>query len=163
MALAAIGWLFTLGVLAHNAEEARFLPAWSERAGNWPVLVRAQAFRFASVALSALFVLVTLVASVSGAGSVGGYLMAGYVLAMVLNALVPHLVVSVFLRRYMPGTATALLLNLPLGAWYLQRAIANGAVRIQVFGWAGPLVVAALLALLPLLLALGERVRPASI
>jgi hypothetical protein len=160
MSLAAIGWLFTLGVLAHNTEEALRLPAWSEQVGKWYPPVGARAFRFAAIALSVLFVLNTATASFSEAGGIAAYLMAGYVLAMVLNAFVPHVLVTVLTRKYMPGTATAILLNLPLGSLYLQKALSEEHISLRVFYWAGPLVVLSILALLPVLLALGRRLHP---
>jgi Protein of unknown function with HXXEE motif len=160
MSLAVIGWLFTLGVLAHNTEEALHLPAWSAHASNWYPSVGERAFRFAAIALSVLFVLTTATASFSQAGSVAAYLMAGYVLAMVLNVLMPHVLVTVLTRKYMPGTATAILLNLPLGLLYLQKVLSENHIQLHVFYWAGPLVVLSILALLPALLALGRKLYP---
>jgi len=162
MSLTALGWLFTLGVLVHNAEEAWRFPAWSARAGRWQVPVAAPVFRFAALVLSGLFVAITLAASFSAAGGVAAYLMAGYALAMVLNVFLPHVLVTVVTRQYMPGTATALLLNLPLGSLYLRQAWSERRVEPHVFGWAGPLVVLAILAVMPLLFALGRRLRPVS-
>ena len=107
MSLVAIGWLFTFGVLAHNTEEALHLPAWSAHAGKWHARVDAAEFRFAVAALSVLLVVVAAAASLASAGSVSAYLMAGYVLAMVLNVLMPHVLVTVVMRKYMPGTARA--------------------------------------------------------
>lgn len=162
MPLALLGWLFTLGALAHNAEEARWLPAWSARAGKWHAPVDARAFRLAASLLSALFVAVTAAAAWTTAGSLAAYLMAGYVLAMVLNVLVPHVLASVAMRRCMPGTATALAFNLPLGLLYLHRALDEHAIAWPTFRWAGPLVVLGLLALLPMLFALARRLRHAA-
>jgi hypothetical protein len=162
MSLTTLGWLFTLGVLAHNAEEAWQLPAWSAQAGKWYAPVSAPVFRFAVGVLSGCFVLIAATASFSPAGSIGAYLMAGYVLAMLLNVFMPHVLASVVMRRYMPGTATALLLNLPLGLFYLRRAWSERYIEPHVFGWAGPLVVFGLLAAIPMLFALGRRVRAAS-
>lgn len=163
MSLTAIGWLFTLGVLAHNVEEARFLPAWSSRAGRFYKPVAPPVFRCAVMLLSAVFVVITTWASLSSPGSVALYIMAGYVLAMVLNVLAPHVLASVFMRRYMPGTATAVLLNLPLGVWYLHRAVAEQSIELSAFYWAGPLVVLTIVALLPGLFALGRRLHPAAV
>ena len=157
MSLAIIGWLFTAGVLVHNAEEAWRLPAWSLSAGRWHPPVGPRAFRFAVAVLSVLLVLFALMASFSEAGSIGAYLMAGYVLAMVLNVFFPHVLATVVLRRYMPGTATALIFNLPLGLWYLNRALAEDRIAGSVFVWAGPAVTAGILALIPVLFFLGRR------
>jgi len=158
MPLAALAWLFTVGVLLHNLEEALWLPAWSTRAGRWYRPVAAPVFRFAAAVLSLAFLVLTLAAGWSPPGSVAAYLMAGYVLAMVLNVVAPHVLATIALRRYMPGTATAVLLNLPLGLLYLRQALAERFVELQVFRWAGPLVVVGLLAALPTLFALARAV-----
>ena len=162
MSSIALGWLFTLGVLVHNFEEALYLPAWSSSAGRWYRPVREREFRFAVGLFSALVLVLTAAASVSPACSLGTYLMAGYVLAMVLNAFVPHLFATVLMRRYMSGTATAILLNLPLGWLYLRQVFVGHRIDPRVFFWAGPLTVLAFLALIPGLFALGRRVYPVS-
>ena len=88
--------------------------------------------------------------------------MAGYVLAMVLNVFAPHLLATVLRGRYMPGTATAVLLNLPLGWLYLRQALLEHRIDLRVFSWAGPLTVLAILALISVLFALGRRVSSTS-
>ena len=97
--LAFLASLFTVGALLHNAEEALYLPAWSEHAGQ---------------------------------------------------------------RKYMPGTATALLLNLPLGLLYLHKALDARFIEMRTFSWAGPTVAIGLLLLMPLLFALGRRFQAVS-
>ena len=162
MSLAVLGWLFTCGVLAHNAEEALYFPAWSERAGWFYKPISAPIFRRAAGLLSVLFVLVTAASSLSQPASIAAYLMAGYVLAMVLNVFMPHVSVSLLTGRYMPGTATAVLFNLPLGLLYLTRALAAQHVKFPTFYWAGPAVVLVMLALLPSLFAIGRKLHPAT-
>lgn len=156
MSLTLIGWLFTCGALAHNAEEARYLPAWSQRAGRFRRPVSAPVFHRAAVLLSLLFLAITAAASLAPPRGLAAYLMAGYALAMVLNALLPHAAVSVLTRSPMPGLATGVLLNMPLGTWYLVRALRERQVTLPTFYWAGPAVVLALLLLLPALLAAGR-------
>lgn len=160
MSLTAIGCLFTFGVLAHNTAEALHLPAWSVHAGKLHARVDAAEFRFAIAALSVLLVAVTAAASLAGAGSVSAYLMAGYVLAMVLNVLMPHVLATVVMRKYMPGTATALLLNLPLGVLYLRQALTEQNIQPGVFAWSGPLIVFFIVASIPALFALGRKLYP---
>jgi len=133
MSLEALRWIFVLGVLIHNAEEARLLPAWSGTAGRWHPRV-----------------------SATEPGSTAAYIMAGYVLAMMINALMPHLLATLFARRYMPGTATGLLLNLPLGAAYTYKALSTGNIEWSVFAWSGPLTAAVLLLLVPILIFVGR-------
>lgn len=103
MSLTLIGWLFTVGVLVHNIEEALRLPAWSLHAGKWHAPVGPREFLFALSILSALLIIFSLASSFSADGSVSAYLMAGYVLAMVLNVFIPHVLATVFMGRYMPG------------------------------------------------------------
>ena len=160
--LALLAPLFTLGALLHNFEEALYLPAWSEHAGRWYRPVAAPVFRVAVAALSVAFVLITMFGMLARADGVAAYLMAGYVLAMLLNVVVPHVLVSVFQCKYMPGTATALLLNLPLGLLYLHEALDARFIEMSTFFWAGPTVTIGLLLLMPLLFALGRHLQAAS-
>ena len=157
MSLTFIGWVFTAGVLVHNTEEALRLPAWSIHAGKWHAPVGPREFRFALSVLSVLLVIFALAASFTAGGSVSAYLMGGYVMAMVINVFVPHVLTTISMRRYMPGTGTALFFNLPLGLLYLSRALSEGRIEIRVFIWAGPVVVLGLLASIPLLFFLGRK------
>jgi hypothetical protein len=160
MSLETVGWLFTVGVLMHNVEEWFLLPAWSQNAGWWHKPIDKSVFRFAVVALSLLLLLNVCAASVADAGSVAACLMAGWGLAMALNALFPHLLVSLVMKKYMPGTATGLLFNLPLGGLYLYHAVTSHHVELAVLAWAGPLCVAAIAGSIPLLFTLGRMLFP---
>jgi len=161
MSLSLLGWLFALGVVVHNLEEALFLPAWSARAGRWHVHVTPGAFRFAVAVLSVAVVVAAWLASAGGARSCGAYFVTGYALAMVLNVIVPHVGECIALRSYAPGAATALLLNLPLGGWLVYRSLAEGYVDASVFVVSGPVTVACIVASIPLLFAAGESFAPA--
>jgi len=90
------------------------------------------------------------------------YLFAGYVVAMLVNAAIPHLVVTVALRRYMPGTITAWLLVVPMGCLYLWSAVQTSAVEVRTLLWVGPLVALCLLATIPVLFRLGRHLFPRS-
>ncbi|OOG44106.1 hypothetical protein B0E52_08885 [Rhodanobacter sp. C06] len=155
MSLSLLGWLFALGVVAHNAEEAWLLPAWPKRPMRWRVSPRT--FRLGTLVLSLLAVLLAWLAELGGRHSPGAYLLAGYALAMVLNVVAPHVIACLATRSYAPGTATALLFNLPLGGWLIHRSLSDGAIEPAVFAWSGPLVVLGLLACVPLLFALGGK------
>ena len=157
MTLEAVSVLFVLGVLAHNAEEAIFLPRWSRRTGAWHRPVGSLQFGFAVAAFSALLLLAALLAFAGGPHSIGAYLLCGFAFAMAVNALVPHLAATVVERRYMPGTATGLAFNLPLGVWLLRQAIAESWAEVETLLWAAPLVGLLLMGLIPVLLAAGAR------
>ena len=162
MSLSLLGWLFALGVIAHNTEEAILFPAWSANSGRWHFPVSSGAFRFGAVVLSVVVLVAALSASIGGARSVGAYLISGYALAMVLNVFIPHVVATIALRAYAPGTATALLFNLPLGGWLVYRSLIEGYVEPRVFAVAGPITVVCLIASIPLLFAIGTKLTNAS-
>ncbi len=149
-------WLFVIAVAAHNLEEAIWLPAWSRTAGRWHRAVGTTEFRFAVAVLTLLAIASATLVTVQGRASVGAYLVAGYALAMLLNVLVPHVAASVALRRYVPGTATALLLILPVTVGLLAHAWREGYVEPRAFLIFGPMIVVAIVASIPLLFWIGR-------
>jgi hypothetical protein len=157
LTLEPLAWLFTAGVLAHNLEEALYLPAWSRTAGRWHAPVGRREFAFAVTVLSGVLVVLATLAFSAEAKSLWAHLFTGYVFAMVVNVLVPHVAGTVALRRYLPGTATAVLFNLPLGGLFLHQALAQGFVDGSRLVWFAPATAVLLLASIPLLFALGRR------
>jgi hypothetical protein len=155
-----LAWLFAAAVTVHNLEEAVFLPAWSENAGRWHRPVGANEFRFAVVVLIVLAGVAALLATVQGRESIGAYILSGYALAMLLNVAFPHLLATVATRRYMPGTATALALNLPVTAALLRQAFREGYISATDFALAAPVVVLAIVLLIPVLFYVGRKLLP---
>ena len=150
-------WLFALAITVHNLEEAIWLPEWSKTAGRWHRPVSAKEFRFAVFVLTVLAYAAAGLATAEGKESTGAYLAAGYALAMLLNVFLPHGIATLVMRRYVPGTLTALIFNLPVTIMLLYRGFHEGYIHIQKFVWLGPLVVFGVLASIPLLFALGRR------
>lgn len=159
MSINQLAFLFTLGVLVHNAEEALWLPKWSRTAGRWHRPVTAFEFRMAVTVLSLVLVSALVAMNYAGPGSVAAHLFAGYVLAMVLNALFPHALVSIASRSYMPGSATALLLNAPLGAELIHRMLDESQVQIGTLCWVAPVVTFCLIISIPILFAVAARLQ----
>lgn len=152
-----LAWLFALAITLHNLEEALLLPAWSQRAGRWHHPLGAGEFRFTVVVLTVFAYIAAWLAVIHGKESMGAYLLAGYALTMLLNVLFPHVVATVVMRRYAPGTLTALLLNLPVTLLLLHRGFQDGYIHSQRFMWVGPLVVVGIMVSIPVLFALGRR------
>lgn len=152
-----MAWLFVLAVAAHNLEEAIWLPAWSKTAGRWHPGVGKTEFRFAVFVLTALAAVAAWLATVRGKGSFGAYLVAGYALAMLLNVIFPHLLATVVLRRYMPGTPTAVLFILPVTAGLIMCGIRDDYIEPRAFMIYGPLVAVGILALIPILFWIGRQ------
>ena len=157
-----LSWVFALAVTLHNLEEACFLPAWSRSAGRWHRPVDTRVFRFAVGVLTALAYLVVGLSAQGGKENVATYLLAGYALAMLLNVFFPHVVATLAMRRYAPGTATAVFLNLPVTVMLLATALQVGSIQLATFLWVGPLVTVALLGAIPLLFALGRWLFPSA-
>jgi hypothetical protein len=157
MSFETLAWIFVSAVAVHNLEEAIWLPAWSKSAGRWHAAVGSGEFRFAVAVLTAFAVAAAWLAVHQGKASMGAYLLCGYALAMVLNVLFPHVLASLVMRRYMPGTATALALNLPAGAFLIAAALNQDYIAIPSFLLSGPAVVIAIVGSIPLLFWLGRR------
>jgi len=157
MSLTTLGWVFTLGVLLHNLEEALYLPEWSANAGHWYPPVARKTFRTAIIIFSVIVVVLTALAATAEAGGTVAYIMAGYCLAMILNAGAPHLLLTIKLGRPMPGTLTAIAFNVPLGLYYIRQSLLQDHIRAHTFLWAGPVVTVTFLLLIPLLFAISKR------
>jgi hypothetical protein len=147
MSWQALGWLFAGAVTLHNAEEAIWLPAFSRKKGYWRISLTVAQVR-------GLLLLLTILAYVcawlSAAGNVVGmYLLCSYAVVMLVNVLVPHLIATIALREYTPGTGTALCLNLPVSWLLLHQAFAEKRIAPRTFAWEGPLLV--ILVITPLL------------
>jgi hypothetical protein len=120
--------LFPILVALHNAEEAIGLPQWAQRTGLPFGAVRPAVFRFAVVVFTALALAVTTLSAVFGGMTLWGNLTFGYIIAVLLNALVPHIAVSIVKRTLMPGVITAAVLNLPILSFLAVLALKQGYV-----------------------------------
>lgn len=154
------GWVFALAVSLHNLEEAHYLPTWSNGGSRWQRPVGVREFRFAVIILTLWLYALNVWADRSGAGSLPVYLLAGYAFAMLLNVFVPHVVMTVLLRRYMPGLATGFLCILPATVGLLYIGLQSGTISLDRLIWVGPLTALGLLLSLPILLELGRRIFP---
>ncbi len=155
MAFRYLQLLFPVLVALHNAEEAIGMPRWRRRSGPWFGGVQPAVFRFAVVVLTILAFAITVLSTVSGRMSFWGNVTFGYIIAMLLNSLVPHIAVSVAKRTLMPGVITAAILNLPILSFLAALALKQGYVSSHDalrFSIAVPLL---LLLLIPLLFKIG--------
>jgi hypothetical protein len=121
-------WLFPLVVTLHNAEEAIWLPGWSKRDVLWHDKVTPGSFRFAIVVLTLMAFSLTGLCGESGKQTVWAYLVVGYMVAMWANIFLPHIALTIALHSYMPGVATAVVLNLPVLSLLIVAAFREGYV-----------------------------------
>ena len=90
-------WVFAAALTVHNAEEAVWLPAWSQKKGYWRISATIAEARF--VLLSLTIVCYLCAALATAGNSIGSYLICGYALVMLLNVFVPHIIATVALRE----------------------------------------------------------------
>jgi hypothetical protein len=123
-------WFFPIVITLHNAEEAIWFPDWTKRADRWRwrTPVAPGVFRFAVVVFTILAFAVTWLSARSGKQTVWTYLAFGYMVGVLANALIPHIALTLAMRRYMPGVATAVVLNLPVLSLLVVAAIREGYV-----------------------------------
>ena len=151
-----LAWAFVVVIAIHNFEEALFLPSWSNAAGRWHKPVNEFEFRFAVVILTLLAALFAVLAVQRN--EIGIYLLCGYALAMALNVFLPHVAATIALRRYAPGTATALLFNLPVCVMLLVAAGREQLISWWTLCWSAPLLTVAIVGLIPILFQVGHSI-----
>ncbi len=156
MTYSTLGWLFAFAATLHNAEEALLLPKWSTHTNRWQVPVGAFEFRFAVAVLTLLAYGITYLSSIRSPQSIAAYALAGYALAMLLNVFVPHILATITLRQYAPGTATAVLFNLPVCSMLLYVGFQDRYIDTDKFVLYGPTCVALILASIPMLFLIGR-------
>lgn len=155
MALSATeaAFLLATAVSAHNLEEAIWLPRFAHPA--WlPIARSAFAFRLAAGLVAVIF---WMLAAGLSLGLQLQAILAGFAIAMLFNAVVPHLALSLMLRRHHPGTATAWLLVVPAALLALDAENVAGRLAEGSFLLAALAAAVALGLSLPLFLALGRR------
>lgn len=119
--------LFLLSFTLHNIEEGIWLPRWSENAGKYYVKVSNRQFHFALIVITILGYMLTFISLLFGKSfEVVKYIYLGFILMMCFNSIFPHLLLTIVLRKYAPGTLTGLLLNLPIGLVIINRSLESG-------------------------------------
>ncbi len=114
MSRSTLALLFAAAVTLHNLEEALFLPAWIRTHLKVRFDPNPKAYWIATSLASILIWILALGATLRPATPPFHLALSGFALGVAINAFLPHLVVSAIKRSYSPGTATAVLLNLPL-------------------------------------------------
>jgi hypothetical protein len=150
-------WLFPIAITIHNLEEAIWLPGFVAAHGSeLPWTVEPAEFRFALAVLTAAAWIVTYLSWRTGPQSVWAYLLFGYIVAMLVNVVVPHIPAAIIFRAYVPGVITAVVVNFPVLAFLSFRAIRDRYVvgrKAVAFGVGVPV---GIVALVPALFALGR-------
>ncbi len=125
-----IAILFGIGVTLHNLEEAMFLVKWSRtHVKLWFTPNSGIYWALTSLVSAAIWVSI-LGVSVWPESTRLQCVLSGFALAMAINALLPHLVISIVKRSYSPGTGTGVLLILPLGVLLIHQQLSARVISL---------------------------------
>ena len=84
----------------------------------------------------------------------------GFLGAMILNAIYPHLISTILMKTYAPGLITALLLNIPINLLILFRLYKSNSVTIKEILISTVMVGILLLTMIPFLFTLEVNLIP---
>lgn len=149
--------LFCLAITVHNLEEAIWLPAWSQQASRFQKPVTKGEFRFAVAVITGLAYL-TAIGYLIWPYTIAKWLFTGFLGSMIVNAIFPHLLATLIMKKYAPGLATGLLLNIPVNSFILFHMHADNIVSTSEIIFSTVIVGGGLLALIPLLFRLGGEI-----
>jgi hypothetical protein len=150
-------WIFfPLAISLHNLEEAIWLPGWSKRANKFHKPVEPNEFYFAVMFVTILAYLSTLFAVAYPSAWLWRDIFHGFLGAMILNTLVPHLVATILLRRYSPGVITGLFLLIPVNSFILYQSLTSNVIQWPELLLSTLVVSAVLLGSLPLFFRIGK-------
>ncbi len=151
-------WLFfPIAITLHNLEEAIWLPAWTKHAKQFHKPIEANVFYFAVIFVTILAYLSTFLAVAFPSSWLWKYIFHGFLGAMILNTIFPHLVSTIILRRYSPGLITGLFLLLPINSIILYQSVMLGHIKLTDLMISILIVSLALLSFLPLFFKIGEQ------
>jgi len=143
--------LFPLAILLHNIEEAIWLPKWSKLTKKYHKPVKADDFRFAVVIVTVLAYLATLLLLIFNDVNLFKYIYFGFLGSMILNAIFPHLVMTIVLKKYAPGLLTGLFINIPFNSYIIYVAVENSYIQMREIIISTVFVGISILLLLPVL------------
>ena len=119
--------LFGIGVTLHNIEEAIFLPGWTRSHMKLRFDPNPRIYWVLTSLVSAVIWIPVIGVCVSKESRSFESVLSGFALAMAINALLPHFIVSLVTRSYSPGTGTGMLFNLPLGVLLIHEQLSDRA------------------------------------
>lgn len=151
---------FCLAITLHNIEEAIWLPKWSQQNSKFHKPVTSSEFHFAVIFVTILAYLSSFSFLYMPDSVVAKWIFIGFLGSMIFNAIFPHLIATILLKKYAPGLLTGLLLNLPINSFVIYHMFS-----INLISW-NELVISTvavgiiLLALIPFLFKIGGKITP---
>jgi hypothetical protein len=120
-------WLVPVLLAIHNAEEAPFMENWSKRLPfKLPLTITTRQFAVAVTLLTIAVFLVTGYVLKYVANPTGYLILLGIQGAMLFNAFIPHVALTIWFRRYSPGVLTSVFFIIPFSFYLFRRASMEG-------------------------------------
>ena len=121
--------VFAFGCTIHNLEEAILLPAWAKKnISNLPFVPNATIYWILTTIISIFIWLAVWAALTFSDNQMLQSLLLAIALSMAINAIFPHLAISLIKKSYAPGTLSGVLLNMPIGVAIIFYRIGAGFV-----------------------------------
>ncbi len=150
--------VFMLCLTLHNIEEALWWTDWQIKTfPNSRRIPKKRHFIFATLGITIFGCLTAGFYLLIPDNQFWGFAFVGFVGAMLINAVIPHLVCTVKYQRYCPGVLTGCLLIIPLHLTILHRAVITH-LKVSEIVVSSLVVGAVLLGLIPFLIWSGNRV-----
>lgn len=123
--------LFLFTVSLHNMEEGIWLIKMTKHSKiGLHKTVKQDQFLFAVIAVTAVAYLITSLFLLYPQNSLFKYAYFGYLAAMMLNIIFPHLLSTIIERKYSPGLMTGLLLIIPIHTIIIIRSFQTDLISI---------------------------------
>jgi hypothetical protein len=120
--------LFGIGVTLHNLEEAMFLVDWTRSHLKLWFEPNPKIYWILTSLVSVVIWIPVVGVCVSKENSCFQDALSGFALAMAVNAVLPHLTISLVKHSYSPGVGTGMLFNLPLGLLLIHEQLRDSAI-----------------------------------
>lgn len=153
---------FCFAITLHNMEEAIWLPKWSQYSSKFQKPVTSSEFHFAVIIITVLAYLSAFSYVYIPESEFTKWIFIGFLGSMILNAIFPHLMATVLMKKYAPGLLTGLLLNIPINSVIIYQMFAENLIVWKELLLSTLVVGIILLALIPLLFKVGRKVFPFS-
>ena len=114
--------IFMFCLTLHNIEEALWFPDWLNKTMPNRKQTQKEHFIFAVIGITILGYLVAGLYAFYPNNRYLEYIFIGFVGSMIINAVVPHLILSIYYRKYCPGAFTGIALIMPLYSIILYNA-----------------------------------------
>lgn len=149
---------FCFAITLHNIEEAIWLPKWSQQSSRFQKPVTSSEFHFAVVFITILAYLSSIYFFYMPDSIFAKWIFIGFLGSMIVNAIFPHLFVTILMKKYAPGLITGLLLNLPINSLIIYKMFSNNLITWKELAISTCVVGIILLVLIPVLFKVGGKI-----